>query len=38
MKPQQLKRADTALLVVDVQERLAAAMEPEALARILISI
>lgn len=35
MKPQQLKREDTALLVVDVQERLAAAMEPEALSRML---
>ena len=35
MKPQQLKREDTALLVVDVQERLAAAMEPEALAVML---
>ncbi len=35
MKPQQLKREDTALLVVDVQERLAAAMEPEAAARML---
>lgn len=35
MKPQQLKRDDTALLVVDVQERLAAAMDPEALARVL---
>ena len=36
MKPQQLKRADTALLVVDVQERLAAAMEPETVARMLV--
>ena len=35
MKPQQLKREDTALLVVDVQERLAAAMDPEALSRVL---
>ena len=35
MKPQQLKREDTALLVVDVQERLAAAMEPQALSRVL---
>ena len=35
MKPQLLKREDTALLVVDVQERLAAAMEPEALSRVL---
>jgi nicotinamidase-related amidase len=35
MKPQHLKREDTALLVVDVQERLAAAMEPEALKRVL---
>ncbi len=35
MKPQQLKRQDTAVLVVDVQERLAAAMEPEALSRVL---
>ena len=35
MKPQQLKREDTALLVVDVQERLATAMEPEALSRML---
>ncbi|HVP61271.1 MAG TPA: isochorismatase family protein [Myxococcaceae bacterium] len=35
MKPQQLARDDTALLVVDVQERLAAAMEPEAVTRML---
>ena len=35
MKPQQLKREDTALLVVDVQERLAAAMEPDAVAAML---
>jgi nicotinamidase-related amidase len=35
MRPQQLKREDTALLVVDVQERLAAAMDPEALSRVL---
>ena len=35
MKPQHLKREDTALLVVDVQERLAAAMQPEALGRML---
>ena len=35
MKPQQLKREDTALLVVDVQERLAAAMEPEPLSEVL---
>jgi nicotinamidase-related amidase len=35
MKPQQLKRENTALLVVDVQERLAAAMEPQALSRTL---
>jgi nicotinamidase-related amidase len=35
MKPQQLKRENTALLVVDVQERLAAAMEPQALSRVL---
>jgi len=34
MKAQALKRQDTALLVVDVQERLAAVMEPEALARM----
>ena len=35
MKPQQLKREDTGLLVVDVQERLAAVMDPGALSRML---
>jgi nicotinamidase-related amidase len=35
MKPQALKRGTTALLVVDVQERLVAAMEPEAVTRML---
>ena len=35
MKTATSEREDTALLVVDVQERLAAAMEPEALARVL---
>jgi nicotinamidase-related amidase len=35
MKLHRLERHDTALLVVDVQERLAAAMDPEALARML---
>ena len=35
MKLHRLVRDDTALLVVDVQERLAAAMQPEALARML---
>ena len=35
MKPQQLKREDTALLVVDTQEQLAAAMEQEALSQLL---
>lgn len=35
MKLHRLVRDDTALLVVDVQERLAAVMEPEALARML---
>jgi nicotinamidase-related amidase len=35
MKLHRLERHDTALLVVDVQERLAAAMEPEALARMI---
>jgi len=35
MKPQALKRGTTALLVVDVQERLVAAMEPEAVMRML---
>ena len=35
MKVHRLERHDTALLVVDVQQRLAAAMDPEALARML---
>jgi len=35
MKPQALRRGTTALLVVDVQERLVAAMEPDAAARML---
>ena len=35
MKAPRLLREDTALLVLDVQERLAAAMEPEVLSRML---
>jgi nicotinamidase-related amidase len=35
MKPQVLRRRDTALVVVDVQERLVAAMEPEEAAQML---
>jgi nicotinamidase-related amidase len=35
MKPQVLRRRDTALVVVDVQERLVAAMDPEEAAQML---
>ena len=34
MSTQRLKRDDTAVLLVDMQERLAAAMDPEALERV----
>ena len=34
MSTQRLKRDDTAILLIDLQERLAAAMDPEALAQV----
>ena len=34
MSAQRLKREDTAILLIDLQERLAAAMDPEALAQV----